>query len=255
MPKTVQIDTESPFGGDTDKNAEVSASTAVVTASEDAQPLATPHLGVYDNDWEESDMRLPTLRLVAKVGPLSEQFTPGNIIIDGELPISDGKTPVQFTVVGVKKYFREHIDFGSEGTPKILTQLADVHAAGGTVDWADDPETGERLRPSYNRVMECTILVKAPDEHKDSSHFPYEAPDKSRHALVVYTLERTAYSRVAKKVITALRHHLKAEPLAGSFLLTTHVADIGPNKVIVPEIAYGPRNDGKFVEWAATLAV
>tara|TARA_Y100000593_G_scaffold86853_1_gene166369 strand:+ start:629 stop:1426 length:798 start_codon:yes stop_codon:yes gene_type:complete len=215
--------------------------------------LATPWTSGRSAEVEATDLQLPRMNIVAKVGPLSEEFPPQSIIIDGDAVISDGKVPVNMTVIQWNKSYVEHIPWGEgEGKrPEVLYSTEEVYARGGTLDWYTD-EDGNRQRPTWDRTLNLQVLVKKPDEMEDTAHFPFEF-DGGLYALCAWTLTRTAYSRAAKKFFTAFGHQLKGNVASGTFNLTTHVADIAGNKVVVPEVRYGPRNSEEFVEWVSEM--
>ena len=244
-----RVKATSPFAEAKDNNNEddQSEQTAVATATEDTA-LATPTPS-HSLDVNESDLRLPTMKLVAKVGPLSEQFRPGEIVVDGDLVISDGKEPIEFTVLAARKKYIEYTVYGSDQMPRTLYSIEDVQDEGGTTEWTDGPNG--RVRPSWDPALEMTILLKNPLK-EPSSHFPFEFAG-SDYAVLTYELTRTAFRRAGHKIITAHQYHFKKDWLSGAFDLTTHTADIGGNKVIVPEVRYGVRHSDDFISWAREL--
>jgi hypothetical protein len=243
-----KLKAESPFDKKDNNNTDdQSEETAVATATEDTA-LATPTPSIA-LDITQADLRLPSLKIVAKVGPLSEQFRPGEVVVDGDAVISDGKEPVEFTVLNARKKYIEYTVYGSEQMPRILWSNGDVKAAGGTTEWTDGPDG--RQRPSYDPALVMTVVVKNPQK-EPSAHFPFEHGD-DYYAVLTYELTRTAYRRAAHKVLTGYSLHLKQDFLRGGFELTTDTATIGGNKVIVPELRYGPLNSEEFVKWARDL--
>lgn len=244
-----KLKAQSPFAEAEDNNnaGDQSQETAVATATEDTA-LATPTPS-FALDITQADLRLPTMKVVAKVGPLSEQFSPGEIVVDGDEVISDGDQPVDFTVLNARKKYIEYTVYGSDQMPRILWSSEDVKAAGGTTEWTDGPDG--RVRPSYDPALEMTALVRNP-KGEASAHFPFEFAG-DHYAVVMYELTRTAYRRAAHKVLTAYSLHLKQDFLRGSFELTTQTATIGGNKVIVPELRYGPLHTDEFISWAREL--
>jgi hypothetical protein len=243
-----------------DEPEKVTTEEATLVESTADSELATPWTTGRSADIEESDLILPRLQIVAKVGPLSEVNAPCTILLDGEARLTDPSAdpprvdPVSLTVLAWNKSYVEHIDYNANGdrkVPEVLYTEQEVYDRKGTLDWADDGEGG-KLRPTWNRTLNLQLLVEKPDSMEDTAHFPFEF-DGKLYALACWTVTRSAYTRAAKKFFTAFHHQLKKNNAGGTFRLTTHVADIAGNKVVVPEVRYGPRNTEEFLKWVEEM--
>ncbi|MEL0118104.1 MAG: hypothetical protein VXB01_04105 [Opitutae bacterium] len=245
----------SPFADNAEDNKnsdDQSHETAVATATEDSA-LANP---VPSNTFavSASDLRLPVLRIAAKIGSLCDDFGPESIVVDGDLKISDGKTPIELTVLNARKEYVENIPFGSDKTPKVFYSEEEVLALGGTFERTF--ENGQEVEPnSHWKTLVLYCLVKNPLE-EESSHFPFQFGDDS-YGIFQYTLMKSAYTRAAHKFITAYSLPFQQDWLTGSFHLTAFTAEFntpsGTRKVVVPEVRYGPKHGDEFKEWARTL--
>ena len=79
-------------------------------------------------DFDLTDITFPKLQLVHGIGPLSDEFTKGGIVLGGETVISDGSDEVEMTVVKIAKMFEENIPFETGEIPRIVATKQELLA-------------------------------------------------------------------------------------------------------------------------------
>jgi hypothetical protein len=206
-----------------------------------------------------SDMRLPAMKVVAKVGPLSDKFPAGSIVLDGQHVVSDGKTPITFTVLAGRRKWIEDKPYKANPEPgeraNIFYSKEEVQRNGGTTEWSNDPDTGQGIRPTYNEALDLTILLKNPEgDATSSAYFPFTDDETGdTYAIVTYSLTNTAFRKCAEKFFTAYGLHLKGDWFKGQFELTTGTVPVSGNAVICPEVRYGKMNSDEYIAWIKEL--
>mgnify|MGYP003146248097 CR=1 FL=1 len=198
----------------------------------------------------KDDLVLPTLRIVQRVGALAEQHEPGSIIVDGEEIISDGEQSVEVTVIEFQKCFTENVPWGAEKIPNVLFSEEAVHQLGLTTSWHEDE--GERVAPDYWPTLHLRVLVKQPEGLEDSLHFPFNYGDDN-YAMLAWTLQRSAYHRAGRRILSAFKFKIFQTPAEGFFRLTTKLQSFGANKAYVPDVTYGVKHPKDLTAWAESM--
>ena len=189
-------------------------------------------------DLDASDISFPRLQIVQGMGNLSENYKKGEIVLDGESLISDGPTPIEFTVCRIGKQFEENVDWDSGEIPRIVSK-ADAVEIGGSFEWGANGE-----KPNWLPIADGLICIKG----EDPDVFPFEY-EGNNFAFALWRIKGTAYKRAAVPIFTAARMYYREGLRTGSFLLNTEKATFGGKSVHVPKIRRGSRHDPKFGEW------
>jgi hypothetical protein len=205
------------------------------------------------------DLKLPSMKIVAKTGELSEKFKPGSVVVDKSEVLSDGKEPVKFVVLSALRKWIEKKPYKPnpqpEDLPRVVYSEEAVFELGGTLEWEDDEETGQGIPPTWGEALDLTILVENPEEGTGpSAHFPFVFEDThTSYALVTWSLMNTAFRKAAHKFFSAYALHLREDWTRGGFELTTYTGNVGGNSVICPEVRYGQLCSDEFKEWLLEL--
>ena len=230
-------------------SASKSETTAVAEASADiiegaptGEIMTTTSSGVI-GDLDASDIEFPKLAIAQGVGPLSENFRKGAIVLDGEFEISDGSKEVEFTVLRIGKFFEENIPFGEGEIPRIVTPAEQKEIGGTTVGHVGDD--GNWVQPDWKPMADALLCIKA-GEPEEAFPFDYE---KDRYAFALWRIKRTAYNTGAKPIFSAAGTYYRKGLKTGSLILTTEKNTFGSNVVHGPKVRKGKMHDPKFVEW------
>ncbi|MCH7228590.1 hypothetical protein [Haloferula sp. A504] len=205
--------------------------------------LAIPSQPV-EGEFNSEDFIIPKLHLVQAVGPLSEKFTPGQIVYNKEEVISDGTEPVNLTVLRIRKRYQENLPWGGDELPRVFDTLEEVRAAGGWIDWRDNE------RPPFSPILHALVLIRSPFE--ENPLFPYEFEGKA-YGLALWTLRGVSFTRAGKSIITASQFALKDGLHLGSWSLTSKRDKVGMNFIHVPVLRHEARNGEEFCSFALGL--
>lgn len=211
--------------------APVSETAVVVRDKQELSTQVGTPAGPSDMDGEYSsgDLRLPRINIVQKVGDLADAFDSGAIILNKEVTLTDGDTPLEVIALRMKKQFQESLPWGSEGMPRVFDSSAEVREAGGSVTYGK----GAGI---FGEIAHIEFLIKAPaglDE--DALVYFTEEVDGALWARAIYTAAATAYSGAAKPLITARMTHLKDTGLqGGKWELTTKLNKGAKNSWYTP---------------------
>jgi len=205
------------------------------------QSTAMAAVGEVQGELSRSDIMLPRLQFIQSVGPLSREFTPGDIVLSKEVRIAPRDQNITLVVLSMKKYFQERFDKFDLNGPRPLRfdTEADVLKAGLVLDW-DFPKKG--CRPTAEPLADIVVLIKKP-EGVNSPVFSIEVGGNLWSAAL-WTTQRSSYTRAAKRIFTARAVELsKGGLLSGVWTLMSHEATINGNLVFVPALTLVGRND------------
>ena len=206
---------------------------------------------------DRSDISTPGLKIVQAVGPLSEMFDPGCIVLtmggENSLPITapGQEVPIQLTVLRIRKQFIENLPYGSEERPRVFDTIQDVQAAGGWIEWHNNE------RPPFSPMATAMVVVAAPEDcsEEELQHFPYEF-EGGKYALALWAIKGVAY-QAAKAIFTASVYSLTAAKgglVKGAWNLTTKREKRGQNMVWVPILKQAGVWDDGMVGFLNSLA-
>lgn len=210
---------------------------------DDVTTLGFPHKPV-EGEITGDDIVIPRFHQVQSVGPLSEKFAPGSLVYNKEVVVSDGNTPVNLTVLRIKKRYIEHVEYGGDDIARVFDTLEEVKAAGGWIEWRDNE------RPPFSPMLQTLILIQSPFE--DHPLFPYQLGDHS-YGLALWTLRSTAFTRAGKAIITASQFALRDGLHRGGWQLTSKREKIGMNFVYVPVLRHDAKHSDEFAQFALGL--
>jgi len=195
--------------------APASAPAPAATQTGSQLPAVIPTGGVtrplYSDDAEEnidaSDLVIPYLSIVQKVGEISNLYPGGTILMgsqnSGHLQLVDapkGKdlsAPLNLVVLGTRpKRYVEKVEGGARGD--MFDNLQDVIACGGTTEYNEAKATGKRL---FQTLITALVLIEQPQGTNEAS-FPFKIEGK-RYAMALYSMKGTSYTNAAKHFLSA----------------------------------------------------
>jgi len=212
-------------------------STAVIPAPPSAVTSANP--GYYDDqNIPASDLKLPRLNIVQKVGELSNNYAGGTILLDGNLTLVDApKGPAEsaafrFLVIGLQdKKFVEKVEGGLRGNT-FLTE-AEVVKAGGTLDY-NEAKSSNGAKPLYQTLVTAMIIIEKPATVNDNA-FPITF-DGKKYALALYSMKGTSYTNAAKHLYTARKFGNCAEGFRFGWWTMTSRIKAAANSYFIPTV-------------------
>ena len=242
-------------------SAEESAIPATVPTSDLCPQTsgAAPAIGALAGDFGEEDFRLPRINIVQSVGPLSEDFDPGAIVLNKDIVVlpasSDPKVwsdPLNVTILNAKKQFQESLPYDSDEMPDTVDTLEEVQERGGWLDWRNDE------KPPWRPMLTALILIESPTEEM-AEEFSIQGTDGKAYELALWTMKGSAYSRAGKAINTSARFALRnketglAELHKGKWTLQVRREKLGTNLVYVPRLRQHGKHADEFIEFTTTL--
>ena len=198
------------------------------TAPEDQAIMITGNEEI-SGDFDSSDIDFPRMGVAQSVGPLSEDWVKGDIVIDKDLKIGDIDNPIEFTILSCNKRYVEDLPYGGSEIPRTFNSKEEVYGVGGTVTWSDAP-------PTFKAVMDCLIAIKhnekewvpATDTMKgkfkkvkqsDETH-PFIGSDGC-YLFAMWRIKGASYKSAAKPINQAAKFFYRKSLMQGTFMLNT----------------------------------
>jgi len=220
--------------------ATTTASTALVTPVTDT--------GGFTGEFDASDIIMPRLSIVQKVGDLSEQFDPGSLVLNKRLLLAEPGESLVVTVLRAKKYFMEVRPYGDEVRPRIFNTHAETLAAGFTLetDWT----TGAKA--TAKPVLDCVVAIHGTAKLATAPEFTLTF-DGTPFALALWSINSvSAYKESAKVLLSAKQMYLKRF-VEQSWSLTTGKVKFGVNTVFTPAVTPLAANPAARADWLDSL--
>jgi hypothetical protein len=161
--------------------------------------------GALQGDFDESDVRHPTLNIVNGSGKLSQIYQGGTVVFADEslLEPPNLKTPdpeafIRFVPIISQKMFKEALtdeQVKASQRARYLNTIQEVEAIGGTTQWIGD------VKPSWSPSARNVILIERP-EGSEHPNFVIELDGKF-YAVGVYYSSSTAYRKFAQVIFNA----------------------------------------------------
>jgi hypothetical protein len=232
---------------------EVSAAVVVV----EPKPLAVPQAsgpavadGV-EGEVSMSDIKLPRVNVVQKVGQLSDNFQPGSILFEKQVVLTTGKTPVDMTPIRIRKQYQRKVAWGSaasEEAPEVYDTVAEVRAAGGSLQFGDDNY--------FQEIAHIQLAIKLPEDVEGDEVidlFPYQFGE-SLYAIAMWTVSSSGYTAVAKPLFTAAAGLLRGGLYHGHYNVTTEVRKNAQNSWYAPKLTFAGKHTPEAAEFFKSIA-
>jgi hypothetical protein len=239
-------------------SAEVSKA---ITPVADQAPAVVPHgpavaSGVI-GEVSMSDIKLPRINLIQKVGTLADQFTPGSIVFEKSIVLSDGKTPVDLTPLQIRKQYQRKTAWGegdSNEQPEVYDTAAEVREAGGSLQYGDDNYFAEIAHIQFAIKLPVAFLS---DELKEAAEvvdlFPYQLGD-STYAIAMWTVASSAYTAMAKPLFTAAASLLRNGLYHGHYSVTSEIRKNAKNSWYAPRPVFAGKHTPEAAEFFKQIA-
>jgi len=205
--------------------------------------------GEMEGHYDMSDVRLPRINLVNKSGKLADDFAGGSFVLNKEILLCDGKTPVDMTVLWCQKRYQENIPFDDQDItpPRVFDTPDEIKKAGGQLGY----KKGVGL---FSAFANLNVLFPAPKTVTEEQlvEFPYHHEGVD-YVLARMTFASSAYSSAAMPVITTKIKN-PATPFA-RFKWTLHstMEKNARNSWYQPNIKGAGLRPDSFFEFASTL--
>lgn len=200
-----------------------------------------------------SDIKLPRLNLVQKVGALADNFTPGSIVFEKTFVLSDGKpehaldlTPLQF-----RKQYQRKTAWGegdSNEQPEVYDTAEQVRRAGGSLQYGDENYFQEIAHIAF--AVKLPENIEAGDELMDL--FPYTFAD-SLYAVAMWTVASSSYTALGKRILTDSAMVLRNGLHTGHYLVGSEIRKNAKNSWYVPRAAFAGKHTQEAAEFFASI--
>lgn len=157
---------------------------------------------LYDDDSEygAGDMERHVFQIVAKTGKLSNDFSPGDMLLNKEVIVGNTKSAVEFAIIGMRKGYQNDLEFGDDIGDTVY-KATDVIDRGGTHGYRpyEDKDSTHFWKP----ILQLIIFLKQPAGAAESiaALFPFVVGNDSFTVAAYGVYTKTGYNGVAKKLI------------------------------------------------------
>ncbi len=228
--------------------------TAITVATPVANQSPTPYQPTqeFTGPWDRSDVRDPRINLVQKSSKTElHAFGLGSFVLNREFKLSDGKTPLQITVVASDKDYQQKLPWGSKDTANVARSPEEVRAAGGTLTFK-----GAKVGTYYQKRAHQTILLKAPKTltEDDLNFFPYEF-NGDKWAVAKMTVSSSGFTSMAGEIATLCTYNksMRQGMIHGQLELTSKEVPGDDATWFVPVVKFVQQNPKELLEFFESL--
>ena len=199
--------------------------------------------GPGGSGWDLDDIRIPYFSLVQKTGALSNDFKPGGFVYNKELSISDGKQPIDITVLRADKYFVEDVPYDPDIRPKRFNTKDEFIEAGFSLDYKSEMRVKE--------AAELVVLLPVDEDRATLLN------GNEGFVRALWVIQSSAFNTVGRTIATAMMvGHLKDGVHRGKWSLTSDLRSNKSMSWFVPVVKSMGRHDGDtltFIEEQCVL--
>lgn len=241
---------EGPAATAADAAPEQPAETTLATRPD--QTVARPQSAADDmqGDFNPNDIRWPRVNLIHKTSKQEaiDAFGIGSFVLNQELKLSDGKTPLPIIAVRFVKDLIQKLPFGDPEQPKVFKTEQEVLDAGGSLRY-EDVDSGNYFMARGH----VQLLIPKPDD-ADDTLFPYEHNGKA-YAMALLTVSSSAYTSAGKELNTLRANNkvMRKGLRYGKLLLTSAARKNAKFSWVVPVIKFDGENDAELVKFIENL--
>jgi|694.fasta_scaffold06436_15 hypothetical protein len=235
--KSTSTEVASPevsYPSNTDKE-EVSLAIAPTTSKSVSAPVVAS--GVV-GEVSMSDIKLPRLNLVQKVGSLADSFQPGCIVFEKSVVLSDGKleNSLDLTPLQLRKQYQRKTAWGEGDNteqPEVYETAEQVRQAGGSLQYGDENYFQEIAHIAF--ALKLPENIEVGDEILDL--FPYKFND-SLYAVAMWTVASSSYTALGKRIISDSAMTLRNGLHTGHYLVSSEIRKNARNSWYVPRASF-----------------
>lgn len=213
-----------------------------------AEPI--PPSADMSGDFNVDDIRWPRVNLIHKTSKeaLIETFGIGSFALNQEVKMSNGKTPIEVTVLRFQKDYVQKLPFGDVEKPKSFKTEDEVRESGGSLNYAD-VDSGNYFMPRGH----MQLLISQPEDQPDDL-FPH-AFDGKNYGLALLTVSSSAYTSAGKEIATLRANNkvMRKGLRFGKLLLTSDGRKSAKFSWVVPVLKFNGENTPEFVTFAESL--
>jgi hypothetical protein len=209
---------------------QVELATPVMVSEDNSAALSVPVAiihGCIEGEITAHDLKVPRLNLAQKSGKLGDDFAPGTFVFEQLVNLGNS---VRMVPLRLKKYYQEKVEFGTDQIPRKANTSAEVRTLGGTTNYDLKDEL-----PWFQDIADIRLAVQAPEDMDEQfiEYFPY-SDGKNRYAMGIYTVASSAYTSLAKQLITDGDYLLKGALYSGRYEVSSELRKGANNSWYVP---------------------
>lgn len=204
-----------------------------------------------------SDIKLPRINLVQRVGTLADAFQPGQILFEKHAILADTKNSVDLTPLRIRKQYQRKVAWGegaSGEAPEVYDTAAQVREAGGSLQFGDDNY--------FQEIAHIEFAIKLPTEFlsqelKETAEiidlFPY-THDNRPYAIALWTVASSAYTALAKPIFTHAASLLRNGLYTGHYQVSSELKKNAKNSWYVPKVVFAGKHTPEAAEFFKSIA-
>jgi hypothetical protein len=226
-------------------------SSEIVEVSSSTLATATPTIPqCIEGEITVSDLKVPRLNLSQKSGNLGDDFPPGSFVFEKQVLVAAPGGTLTAVPLRMRKYYQEKVEFGVDQQARKANTSAEVRALGGTTDYDLKDEL-----PWFQDIADIRLAVQAPSDLDEqfSEFFPY-SDGKNQYAVAIYTVASSAYTSLAKKLMTDGQYLLKGELYAGCYEISSELRKGANFSWYIPVGKFVEKNTTEQTEFFRSLA-
>jgi len=227
---------------------EVDSDTASVRTETALAPSTLYNQSGIEADMNASDVRIPRINLLQKSSELAEEdgWNPGDIAFAKEVKLVPFGSAAKVSFLHLRRQYQQHLEWGSQEKPLVYDTREEVFANGGSLQYNAANE--------YRPIAHLTMLIEQPADadESDEAYFPL-AFDGKQYSLAMWTVGSSAYTSVAKELMTAASIFLKDGIHKVAWELTVENKKSGTNSFMVPKVKQAGKHSPEFVEFLEAL--
>jgi glucose dehydrogenase len=200
----MQIDLSAPIEAETVSSEVASTSTAVAVRQSQAPAVYTQSESA-EGEFDAGDMEKARLTIVAATGKLAAEFTPGDMLVNGEYVIGDKKSPLIVVPVAIRKLYQNDLDFDGGEMGDTVKTAVEVAERGGIVGYR--PYLEKDATHYWKKVAQIVFAIQKPKNVTPAAEglFLFDANGESYALASYWASSKTAYSGVAVPLVMAFQ--------------------------------------------------